>query len=103
MFQHEEFMYSRIINNIKKDMDEETFKMSEELIKISVRIVVFNIAKKYENQLAFESALNNVMGNVVNFIALVIMQLKDFGGGKNEGPFVDLFERLLNRNDIDIV
>ena len=95
MSQNNDVVLNRIISKVKENMDAEMFGMSEELINLSIKMVVVNIAKKYESQVAFEDALNRVMGNVVNFVALVVMQLQHFGDGKNEGPFVELFDQLL--------
>jgi hypothetical protein len=61
-------------------------------------MVLHNVALRYENEHEYLDAVNRIEGNVVNFIALVVLQLHSFGNGVNDGPFIELFHQLLKQN-----
>ena len=89
-----------MVRRIREQVDATTFSMSKQLIDTSIRMVLHNVANKYENEMEYLDALDRIMGNVVNFVALVVLQLHEFGKGTNEGPFINMFEELLERNAV---
>ena len=88
-----------MMKGVRQQVDAQTFAMSESLIDTALRIVIHNVAKRYQNEHEYLDALQRIQGNLVNFVALVVLQLHEFGKGTNEGPFIDLFEELLNKNN----
>jgi len=95
--EQEQKAYNEMVRRIREQVDGATFSMSKQLIDMSIKMVLHNVAKKYENEMEYLDALERIMGNVVNFVALVVLQLHEFGKGTNEGPFIDIFQELLDR------
>lgn len=102
MYQYKNEIPEHILENMKKYVDEETFLMLDKLINDAIRIVIYNIIKKYKEDNEIEIALEKVRNNTIYFMALVLMQLIEFGKGENEGPFIDIMDELLKQR-IEIV
>ncbi|HEC72375.1 MAG: hypothetical protein ACTSW7_01330 [Candidatus Thorarchaeota archaeon] len=98
--EQEQKAHNEMVRRIREQVDATTFSMSKQLIDTSIRMVLHNVANKYENEMEYLDALDRIMGNVVNFVALVVLQLHEFGKGTNEGPFINMFEELLERNAV---
>lgn len=96
---NEDKAYNEMIRRVRKQVDTQTFSMSEQLIDTALKMVLHNVANKYQDEHEYLDALDRIMGNVVNFVALVVLQLHEFGKGTNEGPFINMFEELLARNN----
>jgi len=86
---------NNVIDMLKGKVDGNVLNMSEDLINRCAQIVIYNITKNHISENEIDVALDRISGNVANFIGLVVIQLIDFGSGRNEGPFIDLFDRLL--------
>ena len=84
---------------VKKQLDNNAYRMMESIIKISLKLVLYNLSNKYSNENSYRNAVEHIQGNLVNFTALYVHQLISFSKGTNEGPFIDLFEELLNNNN----
>jgi hypothetical protein len=93
-----DLIVDNVLVEIKKHMDMDTFILAEKIIENSIRMVLINLDKKFKSQVELECAIKKVQGNMINFIALVVMQLKAFGNGENCGPFIELCEQLLLNN-----
>ena len=95
---HKEQILSSLNSNVtemlKGKVDERDLIMEEDLVHRCTEIVIYNIAKTHDEK-EIDVALDRVSGNVANFIGLVVIQLIDFGSGRNQGPFMDMFDRLL--------
>lgn len=100
-YKDQEKVYNEMIRGVRRQMNAHTFGMSKQLIEISIKMVLHNVANKYEDELEYLDALDRIMGNVVNFVALVVLQLYEFGEGTNEGPFINMFEELLRQRSFD--
>lgn len=91
--------YNEMVEKVRHQMDEITFSMSKDLIDLSLRLVLHNIALRYENEHEYLDAIDRIKGNVINFIGLVVLQLHTFGEGINSGPFMELFHELLKKKN----
>jgi len=85
-----------VTERLRGQVDHNVLQMIEDLVNKSTEIVLYNIIKTHpENEI--DIALSRVSGNVENFISLVVLQLIDFGSGRNEGPFINMFDSLLQQ------
>jgi len=92
---HEEKKFKYVVGELSETVDAKTLQMSEDLVENAINIVTYNIFKKYKNEMESDEALEKIKNNTVHFMALVIIQLIEFGKGENEGPFIDLIKEAL--------